>query len=80
MPERANTALSASELLNAASVGREVAKLAALCLIQTKGDPEAALQLLDYFAALPECKPVGDELDAATIAAQAIREAVAERG
>lgn len=71
---------SSSELLDRARVGREVAMLAALCLIQTKGDPDAALELLDFFSTLPEADPdVLGELDVRSLAAQAIRDAVGLR-
>lgn len=58
-------------LLEAARAAKEVAIVAALMLIATGGDPHEAIRRLDD---LPG--PEGDELDAAKIAQQAIRESI----
>lgn len=68
------------EDLDRAATGREVATLTALVLIQTSGDPGDALTLLDYLATLPSSRPQeAGELDAVSISAQAIREAMGMR-
>lgn len=64
-----------SVILDAAQAAKEVAALAALCLMQTGGDPESAIAMLDSVAPLVEPLEFA-ELDAARISQQAIREAV----
>lgn len=64
--------------LEAANAAKEVATLAALCLMQTGGDPDAAITMLGEIAPLAPSLEV-NELDAALISQQAIREAVALR-
>jgi hypothetical protein len=67
-----------SYLLDAATAAKEVATLTALCLMQTGGDPNAAITMLDSLA--PHAPPLqAIELDAARIGEQAIREAIALR-
>lgn len=65
---------SQEELLDRAAAAREVAMLVALVLIRVSGDPDAALAMLADFDGL--APPEGDELDAVTIAAQAVRDAL----
>lgn len=62
-------------LLDRAAAAREVATVAALALIQTHGDVDRALVILTDGSRL--VPPEGDELDAASIAAQGIRDALA---
>lgn len=54
--------------------------MTALVLLRTGGDAAAAIELLDDIGQFEAAEPQGDELDATTIAAQAIREASAMRG
>jgi hypothetical protein len=71
---------SASDLDRAATA-REVSILTALVLMKANGDPDVALLALAEIAEWPSSKPVdAGELDAVSIAAQAIREAVGLRG
>lgn len=64
-----------SLLLDAATAAKEVATLTALCLMQTGGDPDAAITMLVSLA--PLAPPVqAAELDTARIAEQAVREAI----
>lgn len=71
--------LDSSVLLDAANAAKEVATLAALVLIKTSGDAEEAVALLDELA--PLVPPIEvNELDAASIARQAIRDALVLRG
>lgn len=62
-----------SELLNRSAASKEIGVLVALVMIRVRGDVEEALDMLASFEGLAE--PQGDELDARTIAMQAIREA-----
>jgi hypothetical protein len=67
----------ADELLDRARAAKEVAIVAALVLIASDGDPADAIARLD---GLPESVAAqDDELDAALIAQQAIREAMTIR-
>lgn len=61
-------------LLDRARAAKEVAIITALILIANDGDPEVAIERLE---GLPGA--VGDELDCALIAQQAIREAMTLR-
>lgn len=63
-----------AELLDAAAACREVATVAALALMRTDGDPDAALALLDDLQC-PQTAPQGSELDCIAIAQQAIHHA-----
>ncbi len=69
--------MSTPVLLDASAAAREVATFAALALLASDGDPDAALAI----CALGHKVAPGHEgeLDCATIAAQAIRDAVALR-
>ena len=64
-------------VMEAASVARQVACWTALVLMRVDGDGERALELSDELIAID----VGDDydIDVRTIAAQAIREAIALR-
>lgn len=64
-----------SALLDASAAAKEVATLVALVLIQTEGDPYAALEMLDGFEGIAEPETV-NELDAVRIGAQAVRTAI----
>lgn len=69
--------MSVEALLDAAAAAREIATLTALVLIATRADVDQALVILaDGSRLVP---PEGDELDAASIAAQGIRDALAFR-
>jgi hypothetical protein len=69
----------AAMLLDTAKAAAEVATLAALVLINEDGDAQRALAILEKVA--PLAAPLEDrELDAARIAQQAIRDALAMRG
>lgn len=65
-------------ILDRAAAAREVAVLTALVLFRVAGDPVAADEMLASFEGIapPESD---DELDAVTIARQAIRDAVVMR-
>lgn len=62
-------------LLDRAAAAREVASLVAMVLIRVQGSAEEGLAMLAEFDGL--APPEGDELDAVTIAEQAIRDALA---
>lgn len=65
-------------LLDTAAVAREVALLTAVVLMSVDGDFAEAVSILDELSAQHPPEEDG-ELDAASIAAQAIREAAAAR-
>lgn len=68
-----------SELLDRAATGRQVSILTALALMKTDGQADPALEILDDLAeTVPSQAP--EHLNAAAIAAQAIREATQLRG
>jgi hypothetical protein len=66
-------------MLDAAAASREVAMLVALVLLATENDIPKALDMLADFAELAPPEEAR-ELNAATIGAQAIRDAVDRRG
>ena len=65
------------EDMDRAATGREIGTLVAMLLIRTHGDPTNALAILDDLEGLAAPQEDG-ELDAVPIAAQAIRDAVAQ--
>lgn len=62
------------ELLDRGAAAREVAMLVALVLIRVHGDPDDALAMLADFDGIAPVE--SDQLDAVTIAAQAVRDAL----
>lgn len=69
------------ELLDRAATGREIGTAVALVLMKVDGDPDAALALIADLQVGSGVVPGSDEeLDALTIAAQAIREACGMTG
>lgn len=68
------------ELLDRAATGREIGTAVALVLMRVEGDPEAALALIADLQVGTGIVAANEELDALTIAAQAIREACGMTG
>lgn len=66
-------------LLEAASAAREIATMTALLLIRSDGDPERAIEIAEEIMADAPFDEANEDLDALSISAQAIREAVALR-
>lgn len=69
---------SAEIILDRAQAAKEVSIMTALVLIQTGGDPHAAIELLDQLSDIAPPETL-QELDVIPIAQQAIREAVVYR-
>ncbi len=64
------------DLLDAASAAREVAMFTALTLLASD-TPEEAIAVCEHLGSLSPAE--GDELDCATLSAQAIRDALAAK-
>lgn len=71
--------LDLNTLLDASAAAKEVATLVALVLIQTEGDPDAALEMLGGFEGIAEPETI-NELDSVRIGAEAVRTAMWMRG
>jgi hypothetical protein len=67
-------------LMEAASAAREIATMTALLLIRSGGDPVRAIEMASEIEAADPFDGHNEDLNALSISAQAIREAMAYRG